>query len=243
MFSWAIPRGFDPPYDGTRLGIETFPHGKSYALYEGLATHGSSHAGIWDVGEYEIDSYERLGDLDNEETVSTHGDETAQAHDAEQEAKLREDDNQPTRGNPSRSFKILLKGTRFQNLRLEFSRRITDVKHVRPKDTRLPTTNRQWTIVVLGPQKRIAAAAATATTSILTGRTMDEINKQSRAVLLTSPNMVEENERMWSAETGESLSYPQAEDSKAKKEEEALECEEASMMLQADEQDIASACT
>jgi hypothetical protein len=54
MFSWAIPRGFDPPYDGTRLGIETFPHGKSYALYEGLATHGSSHAGIWDVGEYEV---------------------------------------------------------------------------------------------------------------------------------------------------------------------------------------------
>lgn len=38
----------------------------------------------------QIDSYERLGDLDNEETVSTHGDETAQAHDAEQEAKLRE---------------------------------------------------------------------------------------------------------------------------------------------------------
>ena len=98
----------------------------------------------------------------------------------------------------------------------------------------------QWTIVVLGPKKSIAAAAATATTSILTGRTMDEINKQSRAALLTSPNMVEENERMWSAETGESLSYPQAEDSKAKKEEEALECAVASLRLEADEQDVAS---
>ena len=54
MFSWAIPRGFDPPYDKPRLAIETFPHGKSYALYEGLATHGKSHAGIWDVGEYEV---------------------------------------------------------------------------------------------------------------------------------------------------------------------------------------------
>lgn len=53
MFSWAIPRGFDPPYDGVRLAIETFPHGMSYALYEGLATHGRSHAGVWDVGSYE----------------------------------------------------------------------------------------------------------------------------------------------------------------------------------------------
>lgn len=53
MFSWAIPRGFDPPYDGVRLAIETFPHGMSYALYEGLATHGRSHAGVWDLGSYE----------------------------------------------------------------------------------------------------------------------------------------------------------------------------------------------
>lgn len=98
----------------------------------------------------------------------------------------------------------------------------------------------QWTIVVLGPKKSIAAAAATATTSILTGRTMDEINKQSRAVLLTSPNMVEENERMWSAKTGKW----QSKDRKVKMEEEeegALECEEASMMLQADEDNVVSA--
>lgn len=54
MFSWAIPRGFDPPYHGARLGIETFPHGLSYALYEGLATHGQSHVGIWDVGQYQV---------------------------------------------------------------------------------------------------------------------------------------------------------------------------------------------
>lgn len=99
----------------------------------------------------------------------------------------------------------------------------------------------QWTITVLGPKKSIAAAAATATTSVLTGRTMDEIDRQSRAKLLISPNMVEENERMWSAETGESLSYRQAEDPNVKEEEEALDCEEASLRLQVDENEVSSA--
>lgn len=54
MFSWAIPRGFDGPHTGVRRAIETFPHGIPYALYEGLATFGKSHNGIWDVGSYEV---------------------------------------------------------------------------------------------------------------------------------------------------------------------------------------------
>ena len=99
-------------------------------------------------------------------------------------------------------------------------------------------------IVVLGPKKSIAAAAATATTSILTGRTMDEIDKQSRAKLLTSPNTVEENERKWAAETSKSLSKDRKVKKKEEEEEEeegALECEEASMILQAPEDNVASA--
>ncbi|GAA5985207.1 hypothetical protein JCM10908_002569 [Rhodotorula pacifica] len=262
MFSWAIPRGFDPPYEGVRLAIETFPHGISYALYEGLATHGNSHAGIWDVGEYEVrieimyvwplalrlnsseqvDEYQRRGDLDNEETVPASYDESAPAHDLDQEARLREalrychfaDVGTGKRGaqTASRSFRLLLKGTRFQDLRLVFSRRITDVKHVTPKDTRLPTTNRQWTVVVLSPRQKTAAAAARATTSILSNRTMYEINKQSRAALLLNPNMVEQQERDWSVETGESLSYPDPQgEGGTRVKEEALECEEASLVM------------
>ncbi|GAA5867649.1 hypothetical protein JCM3774_001545 [Rhodotorula dairenensis] len=233
MFSWAIPRGFDPPYDKTRLGIETFPHGLSYALYEGLATHGQSHAGIWDIGEYEVDDRERLGDLDNEETPPASYDETAPAHDVDQETKLRQDAGPAKSGNsesnPSRSFKLHLKGARFQGLQLKFSRKITDFKLVGPKDIRLSTTNRQWTIVVLGPRNSTATAAANATTSVLTGRTMDEINAQARAQLLVRPRLVKENERMWAEGTGESLSYEPEQGEKVQVKEKTLGCEEASL--------------
>lgn len=56
---------------------------------------------------------------------------------------------------------------------------------------------------------------------------MAEINAQTRARLLNSPNLVAENERMWSEETGQSLEYGHEKGERGQGKAEALDYKDA----------------
>lgn len=90
-------------------------------------------------------------------------------------------------------------------------------------------------MAVCHPREHLAEAAKQATTSVLTGRTMAEIDTESRAAHEANPALVIEQERAWSDEASV-LSNHDGREGRAY-EKSALACDVASQMVKEEEPD------
>ncbi|KAG0654262.1 Golgi transport complex subunit 3 [Rhodotorula mucilaginosa] len=201
LLSWAIPRGFSLNKEEqalgktkVRLAVETTPHYFSEGIREGQVMVRTC-AALWDVGYYEIDDHHSEGDLDAADTTpDSSDDESWPAEDVSQEDKFPYHycrwldvppsktsagvpENGPTGG--QRKFSVVLHGARFKNLRLTFFRKMLDSYYSKSKDPLVPDLRTRWFLYVPPPLDDDDAdkAARNADTSILTGRTMEEIKQ------------------------------------------------------------------
>ncbi|GAA5985114.1 hypothetical protein JCM10908_002528 [Rhodotorula pacifica] len=144
-----------------------------------------------------IDTYHSDGDLDAADTLPESYAETWPAEDLSQEDKFRQafhfcrwldvppsptsagvPERGPTGG--QRKFSVILHGERFKDLRLTFFRDMLDSYHSVSKDPRVPNYKTRWRLYVPKARDKEEKAARNATTSILSGMTMEQIKESDR---------------------------------------------------------------
>ncbi|KAI5475413.1 ATP-dependent DNA ligase-like protein [Pseudohyphozyma bogoriensis] len=200
--SFAIPRGLSPSVianngnNGTIQAIETSPHGISYTLFEG---GGIGTTAVWDLGTYKM--HRTKASIRKREGMDSTTDDDSDAESFElpddyvQEDRFCEGyhhgafkDIEARHGHPrrprkkdhgdARAFVIELNGERYKGLKLRFFRESTDFNQVRPKDTapdqHVLIRRNRWLVKLADPMNP-GIEAPLGDTSILTGRTMQEI--------------------------------------------------------------------
>ncbi|KAK4057531.1 hypothetical protein OIO90_001600 [Microbotryomycetes sp. JL221] len=220
--SWAIPRGMAnwEESERNRYAVETNPHPINYSLFEGLS---SGTTACWDIGYYIIVKRQHragpnLTDDDTSDEDGGSGLSDTRTQDQVQEDLFAEAYHRvafrglpPRWGRPGRAapadsgsfrqFIVELHGHRFKGLRLRFSRPARFVQLAMPKKSRSgdPARTRRTYFVALDPRTgdKGSENKAVPQTSILTGRTMEQIKAAGRLEAVLPTNLLASFRESW----------------------------------------------